>query len=65
MNIKILKFIVVFMGFLIFIGVIILGIGIYYKINNCQLNLDAEEDYFMSLTDPNDISKNLLQTLQS
>ena len=34
------------------------------KINNCQLTLDAEEDYFMSLTDPNDISKNLLQALQ-
>ena len=37
---------------------------IEHKINNCQLTLDAEEDYFMSLTDPNDISKNLLQTLQ-
>jgi len=37
---------------------------IEHKINNCQLTLDADEDYFMSLTDPNDISKNLLQTLQ-
>lgn len=37
---------------------------IEHKINNCQLTLDSEEDYFMSLTDPNDISKNLLQTLQ-
>ena len=37
---------------------------IEHKINNCQLNLDAEEDYFMSITDPNDISKNLLQALQ-
>lgn len=34
------------------------------KINNCQLTLDFEEDYFMSITDPNDISKNLLQALQ-
>ena len=34
MNIKLLKFIVIFMGVLIFFGVIILGFGIYFKFKN-------------------------------
>ena len=34
MNIKFLKFLVFFMGLLIIVGIIILCIGIYYKINN-------------------------------
>ena len=42
MNIKFLKFLVFFMGLLIIVGIIILCIGIYYKINN--LNLNKSED---------------------
>ena len=38
MNIKFLKFLVFFMGLLIIIGIIILCIGIYYKINNLNFN---------------------------
>ena len=38
MNIKFLKFLVFFMGLLILIGIIILCIGIYYKINNLNSN---------------------------
>ena len=38
MNIKFLKFLVFFMGLLIIVGIIILCIGIYYKIN--KLNPD-------------------------
>ena len=38
MNIKFLKFLVFFMGLLIIVGIIILCIGIYYKINNLNLN---------------------------
>ena len=38
MNVKFLKFLVFFMGLLIIIGIIILCIGIYYKINNLNLN---------------------------
>ena len=34
MNIRLLKFIVIFMGILIFLGVIILGFGIYFKFKN-------------------------------
>ena len=34
MNIKFLKFLVFFMGLLIIIGIIILCVGLYYKINN-------------------------------
>ena len=34
MNIRLLKFIVIFMGVLIFFGVIILGLGIYFKFKN-------------------------------
>ena len=42
MNIKFLKFLVFFMGLLIIVGIIILCISIYYKINN--LNLNKSED---------------------
>lgn len=38
MNIKFLKFIVIFMGVLIFLGIIILCIGIYYKINQLSIH---------------------------
>ncbi len=34
MNIKVLKFSVIFMGILIILGLIILTIGIYHKFNN-------------------------------
>ena len=34
MNIKFLKFLVFFMGLLIIVGIILLSVGIYYKINN-------------------------------
>tara|TARA_Y100000385_G_scaffold140888_1_gene146275 strand:- start:433 stop:720 length:288 start_codon:yes stop_codon:yes gene_type:complete len=38
MNIKFLKFLVFFMGLLIIVGIIVLCIGIYYKINNLNSN---------------------------
>ena len=38
MNIRILKFLVFLMGFLIIVGIIILSVGIYYKINNLNSN---------------------------
>ena len=38
MNTRILKFLVVLMGFLIIVGIIILSVGIYYKINNLNSN---------------------------
>ena len=34
MNIKFLKFLVFFMGLLIIIGIVVLCVGIYFKINN-------------------------------
>ena len=42
MNIKFLKFLVFFMGLLIIIGIIILCIGIYYKINNLNSSKSKE-----------------------
>ena len=38
MNIKLLKFIVIFFGILIIIGLIILIVGIYHKFNNLKKN---------------------------
>ena len=38
MNIKLLKFIVIFFGILIVFGLIILIIGIYHKLNNLKKN---------------------------
>lgn len=38
MNIKFLKFLVFFMGLLIIIGIIILCVAIYFKINNLNPN---------------------------
>ena len=38
MNIRLLKFIVVFFGILIVIGLIILIVGIYHKFNNLKKN---------------------------
>ena len=38
MNIRLLKFIVIFFGILIIIGLIILIVGIYHKLNNLKKN---------------------------
>ena len=38
MNIKFLKFIVIFFGILIVFGLIILTLGIYHKLNNLKKN---------------------------
>ena len=38
MNIKLLKFIVIFFGILIIFGLIILTLGIYHKLNNLKKN---------------------------
>ena len=60
MNIKLLKFIVIFFGILIVFGLIILMVGIYHKFNNLKKNnnsntitlklaKDAElEDFYIS-----------------
>ena len=60
MNIKLLKFIVIFFGILIVFGLIILMMGIYHKFNNLKKNnnsntitlklaKDAElEDFYIS-----------------
>ena len=41
MNIKLLKFIVIFFGILIIFGLIILMIGIYHKFNNLKKNYNS------------------------
>lgn len=38
MNLKILKFAVIFMGILIVAGVVMLSVGVFYKINNMKAN---------------------------
>ena len=38
MNIKLLKFIVIFFGILIVFGLIVLTLGIYHKLNNLKKN---------------------------
>ena len=38
MNIKLLKFIVIFFGILILFGIIVLMLGIYHKFNNLKKN---------------------------
>ena len=38
MNIKLLKFIVIFLGILIIFGLVILIVGIYHKFNNLKKN---------------------------
>ena len=38
MNIKILKFTVIFLGILIILGLVVLMIGIYHKFNNLKKN---------------------------
>ncbi|RPH08981.1 MAG: hypothetical protein CBD54_000865 [Alphaproteobacteria bacterium TMED194] len=60
MNIKLLKFIVIFFGILIVFGLIILMVGLYHKFNNLKKNnnsntitlklaKDAElEDFYIS-----------------
>ena len=42
MNIKILKFIVIFFGILIVFGLIILILGIYHKFNNLKKNKNSD-----------------------
>ena len=41
MNIKLLKFIVIFFGILIVFGLIILMVGIYHKFNNLKKNTNS------------------------
>ena len=41
MNIKLLKFIVIFFGILIVFGLIILIVGIYHKFNNLKKNYNS------------------------
>ena len=42
MNIKLLKFIVIFFGILIFLGLITLTIGIYHKLNSFKKNNNSK-----------------------
>ena len=42
MNIKLLKFIVIFFGILIFFGLITLAIGIYHKLNSFKKNNNSK-----------------------
>ena len=42
MNIKLLKFIVIFFGILIIFGLIILIVGIYHKFNNIKKNNNSK-----------------------
>ena len=42
MNIKLLKFIVIFFGILIVFGFIILMLGIYHKFNNLKKNKNSQ-----------------------
>ncbi len=49
MNIKFLKFTVIFMGILIVFGIIALCIGIYYKINNINFKEKAENKIILML----------------
>ena len=47
MNIKILKFIVIFLGILIILGLFILSIGIYQKINNLNTNVSKDSTLYI------------------
>ena len=55
MNIRFLKFSVTFMGILIILGIIILFIGIYKKINYMEFNNDSKEKYFYEIKKPKDM----------
>ena len=52
MNIKLLKFIVIFLGILIVIGIIILFIGIYNKINYIGTSKTSKENYSFKIYKP-------------
>jgi len=52
MNIKFLKFIVIFMAVLIVIGIIILFIGIYNKINYIGSPRTSKENYSFKINKP-------------
>ena len=53
MNIKLLKFIVIFMGIIIIFGVITLGIAIYIKFKNLPLRNNKET---LSIQNPENMS---------
>ena len=52
MNIRFLKFSVIFMGILIILGIIILFISIYKKINYIESGNDSKEKYFYEIKKP-------------
>ena len=53
MNIKLLKFIVIFMGILIVIGVLALGISIYIKFKNIS-NINKKNHFIINM--PNNMN---------
>ena len=50
MNIKLLKFIVIFMGILIVIGVLVLAISIYIKFKNIS-NINNKNHFIINMPD--------------
>ena len=52
MNVKILKFLVIFMGILIVLGFIVLAIGIYQQINYIGSNNTSKDNFLVSLEKP-------------
>ncbi|MBV68831.1 MAG: hypothetical protein CMJ08_03405 [Pelagibacterales bacterium] len=50
MNIKFLKFIVIFMGILIVIGVLVLGMSIYIKFKNIS-NINNKNHFIINMPD--------------
>ena len=50
MNIKLLKFVVIFMGILIFIGVLVLGMSIYIKFKNIS-NVNNKNHFIINMPD--------------
>mgnify|MGYP001435013469 CR=1 FL=1 len=56
MNIKLLKFIVVFMGVIIIFGIISLGFAIYFKFNNLS-NINSKAVLSINIPDNMDFIK--------
>ena len=52
MNIRLLKFLVIFMAVLIVIGIIVLFIGIYNKINYIGSSKTSKENYSFKIDKP-------------
>tara|TARA_B100000941_G_C28392992_1_gene493779 strand:+ start:346 stop:639 length:294 start_codon:yes stop_codon:yes gene_type:complete len=52
MNLKILKTVVISMGILIILGIIVLCIGIYNKINYMNSNNSSKEKYLVKFEKP-------------